>query len=50
MLYTNCGFVQSVDYLLNPWIVQNERYKQQNMQFMDVDESEDSTVIQEIFV
>ena len=38
MLYTNWWFVQSIDYLLNPRIAQNEMHKQQNMQFMDIDE------------
>ena len=27
-----------MDYLLNPRIAQNEMHKQQNMQFMDIDE------------
>ena len=36
-----CFVQQSMDYLLNPWIAQNERHIPKNMQFMDVVKSED---------
>ena len=36
-----CFVQQSMDYLLKPWIAQNKRHVPQNVQFMDVDESED---------
>ena len=50
MLYTNCGLYNPWIMLLkawiralynNPWIAQNERHIPQNVQFMDVVESED---------